>query len=76
MVEEQKFRSDLYYRVNVFPIEAPPLRQRREDIPLLVRHFVQQFTLRNNRLIDTILPKLCGHWFTTTGRVMSASYKM
>src|SRR5213595_609654 len=54
MVAEQKFRSDLFFRINVFPVHIPPLRERQEDIPLLVRHFTQQFCKRMNKVIDTV----------------------
>src|SRR5437016_9892097 len=57
MAKRNEFRSDLYYRLNVFPVQVPPLRERREDIPALVEHFVEIYARRMGKQIDKISPE-------------------
>jgi len=67
MVRDRSFRADLFYRLNVFPIHVPALRERREDIPVLVRYFTQKFAQSMRKPIDTIPTRamealLAWHW--------------
>jgi two-component system response regulator HydG len=57
MVDQGHFRLDLFYRLNVFCIEVPPLRERREDVPLLVDHFMRKFSLSMNKKISRVSPQ-------------------
>ena len=71
MVAGGQFRSDLYYRLNVFPLLLPALRERREDIPVLVTHFVKMFCHRMGKQIDTILPETMAafQWYSWPGNI-------
>jgi formate hydrogenlyase transcriptional activator len=71
MVARGQFRSDLYYRLNVFPIMLPALRERREDIPALVTHFVKLFSRRMGKQVDSIPPETMAafQWYSWPGNI-------
>jgi transcriptional regulator with GAF, ATPase, and Fis domain len=71
MVARRQFRSDLYYRLNVFPIVLPALRERREDIPALVAHFVNLFSRRMGKSVDSIPPETMAafQWYSWPGNI-------
>src|SRR5882757_2463136 len=71
MVARGQFRSDLYYRLNVFPILLPSLRERREDIPVLATHFVKMFSRRMGKRIDSIPPETMAafQWYSWPGNI-------
>ena len=76
LVAEGKFREDLFYRINVIPVQLPPLRERREDIPLLAEHFLERFRAQMGKAVDRDLARGDGACSSaTTGRATSASWR-
>jgi formate hydrogenlyase transcriptional activator len=71
MVARGQFRNDLYYRLNVFPIVLPALRERREDIPALVTHFVKMFSRRMGKQVDSVPPEVMAafQWYSWPGNI-------
>src|SRR5271163_1046924 len=71
MVDRGQFRSDLYYRLNVFPVLLPALRERREDIPVLVTHFVKMFSRRMGKQVDSVPPETMAalQWYSWPGNI-------
>ena len=73
LIKDGKFREDLYYRLNQVTIRIPPLRERREDIPLLIQHFIQLGNAEHGREIQGITPEPSACWSTSAGTATSVS---
>ena len=72
-VRDGKLREDLYYRLNVFSIALPPLRDRKDDLPLLAQSFLAEFAERNDKPSRPSAPTRCGGWSSITGPATCAS---
>jgi DNA-binding NtrC family response regulator len=66
LISEEKFRSDLFYRLNVVSITLPPLRERKEDIPALVEHFIRKYNAHSHKTVADAAPEVLAHFQTYT----------